>query len=212
MNKKKTILGILLVLVVLASALYLKKESTYSMVQDQRKSENSQGKTQDGSDDRSPQDIAADKKIAKQRAKNRKDWLEKGMTGSVTRGGDIVLGPRGDERGPELFAELDQSVSNYIKSKPDTYPPREEGHENDNDAELVFGPTVDYRIDEMIGTIPAEARKGPIQGLKNDELFVYEARRLDGSYDELLLAKPHGEKEWKVVFAGSYYDLKKAVQ
>lgn len=98
MNKKKTILGILLVLVVLASALYLKKESTYSMVQDQRKSENSQGKTQDGSDDRSPQDIAADKKIAKQRAKNRKDWLEKGMTGSVTRGGDIVLGPRGDER------------------------------------------------------------------------------------------------------------------
>lgn len=212
MNKKKTILGILLVLVVLASALYLKKESTYSMVQDQRKSENSQGKTQDGSDDRSPQDIAADKKIAKQRAKNRKDWLEKGMTGSVTRGGDIVLGPRGDERGPELFAELDQSVSNYIKSKPDTYPPREEGHENDNDAELVFGPTVDYRIDEMIGTIPAEARKGPIQGLKNDELFVYEARRLDGSYDELLLAKPHGEKEWKVVFAGSYYDLKKTVQ
>ena len=212
MNKKKTILGILLVLVVLASALYLKKESTYSMVQDQRKSENSQGKTQDGSDERSPQDIAADKKIAKQRAKNRKDWLEKGMTGSVTRGGDIVLGPRGDERGPELFAELDQSVSNYIKSKPDTYPPREEGHENDNDAELVFGPTVDYRIDEMIGTIPAEARKGPIQGLKNDELFVYEARRLDGSYDELLLAKPHGEKEWKVVFAGSYYDLKKAVQ
>lgn len=212
MNKKKTILGILLVLVVLASALYLKKESTYSMVQDQRKSENSQGKTQDGSDDRSPQDIAADKKIAKQRAKNRKDWLEKGMTGSVTRGGDIVLGPRGDERGPELFAELDQSVSNYIKSKPDTYPPREEGHENDNDAELVFGPTVDYRIDEMIGTIPAEARKGPIQGLKNDELFVYEARRLDGSYDELLLAKPHGEKEWKVVFTGSYYDLKKAVQ
>lgn len=212
MNKKKTILGILLVLVVLASALYLKKESTYSMVQDQRKSENSQGKTQDGSDDRSPQDIAADKKIAKQRAKNRKDWIEKGMTGSVTRGGDIVLGPRGDERGPELFAELDQSVSNYIKSKPDTYPPREEGHENDNDAELVFGPTVDYRIDEMIGTIPAEARKGPIQGLKNDELFVYEARRLDGSYDELLLAKPHGEKEWKVVFAGSYYDLKKTVQ
>lgn len=212
MNKKKTILGILLVLVVLASALYLKKESTYSMVQDQRKSENSQGKTQDGSDDRSPQDIAADKKIAKQRAKNRKDWLEKGMTGSVTRGGDIVLGPRGDERGPELFAELDQSVSNYIKSKPDTYPPREEGHENDHDAELVFGPTVDYRIDEMIGTIPAEARKGPIQGLKNDELFVYEARRLDGSYDELLLAKPHGEKEWKVVFAGSYYDLKKTVQ
>lgn len=212
MNKKKTILGILLVLVVLASALYLKKESTYSMVQDQRKSENSQGKTQDGSDDRSPQDIAADKKIAKQRAKNRKDWLEKGMTGSVTRGGDIVLGPRGDERGPELFAELDQSVSNYIKSKPDTYPPREEGHENDNDAELVFGPTVDYRIDEMIGTIPAEARKGPIQGLKNDELFVYEARRLDGSYDELLLAKPHGEKEWKVVFTGSYYDLKKTVQ
>ena len=212
MNKKKTILGILLVLVVLASALYLKKESTYSMVQDQRKSENSQGKTQDGSDDRSPQDIAADKKIAKQRAKNRKDWLEKGMTGSVTRGGDIVLGPRGDERGPELFAELDQSVSNYIKSKPDTYPPREEGHENDHDAEFVFAPTVDYRIDEMIGTIPAEARKGPIQGLKNDELFVYEARRLDGSYDELLLAKPHGEKEWKVVFAGSYYDLKKAVQ
>ena len=212
MNKKKTILGILLVLVVLASALYLKKESTYSMVQDQRKSENSQGRTQDGSDDRSPQDIAADKKIAKQRAKNRKDWLEKGMTGSVTRGGDIVLGPRGDERGPELFAELDQSVSNYIKSKPDTYPPREEGHENDHDAELVFGPTVDYRIDEMIGTIPAEARKGPIQGLKNDELFVYEARRLDGSYDELLLAKPHGEKEWKVVFAGSYYDLKKTVQ
>ena len=107
---------------------------------------------------------------------------------------------------------MDQAVSNYIKSKPDTYAPREEGHENDNDAELVFGPTVDYRIDEMIGTIPAEARKGPIQGLKNDELFVYEARRLDGSYDELLLAKPHGEKEWKVVFAGSYYDLKKTVQ
>lgn len=212
MNKKKTILGMLVVLVILASALYLKKESTYSMVQDQRKSEISRGKRNGGPDDRSPQDIAADKKIAKQRAKNRKDWIEKGMSGSVTRGGDIVLGPRGDERGPELFAELDQSVSNYIKSKPDTYPPREEGHENDNDAELVFEPTVDYRIDEMIGTIPAEARKGPIQGLKNDELFVYEARRLDGSYDELLLAKPHGEKEWKVVFVGSYYDLKKAVQ
>ena len=182
------------------------------MVQDQRKSEDSQGKTQDGPDERSPQDIAADKKIAKQRAKNRKDWLEEGWSGSVTRGGDIVLGPRGDERDPKLFAELDQAVSNYIKSKPKIYPPREEGHENDNDAELVFMPTVDYRIDEMIGTIPVEARKGPIQGLKNDELFVYEARRLDGSYDELLLAKPHGEKEWKVVFTGSYYDLKKAVQ
>lgn len=212
MNKKKTILGILLVLVVLASAMYLKKESTYSMVQDQRKSENSQGKTQDGSDERSPQDIAADKKIAKQRAKNRKDWIEEGRSGSVTRGGDIVLGPMGDERGPELFAELEQSVSNYIKAKPDIYPPREEGHENDHEAELVFMPTVDYRVDEMIGTIPAEARKGPIQGLENDELFVYEARKLDGSYDELLLTKPHGEKEWKVVFAGSYYDLKKAVQ
>ena len=212
MNKKKVVLGIFVVLVVLASALYLKKESTYSMVQDQRKSEDSQGKTQDGPDERSPQDIAADKKIAKQRAKNRKDWIEKGMSGSVTRGGDVVLGPTGEDRSLDLFIELDQAVSNYIKSKPDIYPAKEEGHENDHDAEFVFAPTVDYRIDEMIGTIPAEARKGPIQGLKNDELFVYEARRLDGSYDELLLAKPHGEKEWKVVFAGSYYDLKKAVQ
>ena len=212
MNKKKTILGMLVVLVILASALYLKKESTYSMVQDQRKSETSPGKRNGGPDDRSPQDIAADKKIAKQRAKNRKDWIEKGMSGSVTRGGDVVLGPTGEDRSPDLFIELDQAVSNYIKSKPDIYPAREEGHENDHDAELVFESTVDYRIDEMIGTIPAEARKGPIQGLKNDELFVYEARRLDGSYDELLLAKPHGEKEWKVVFAGSYYELKKAVQ
>ena len=212
MNKKKTILGMLVVLVILASALYLKKESTYSMVQDQRKSEISRGKRNGGPDDRSPQDIAADKKIAKQRAKNRKDWIEKGMGGSVTRGGDVVLGPTGEDRSPDLFIELDQAVSNYIKSKPDIYPAREEGHENDHDAELVFTPTVDYRIDEMIGTIPADMRKGPIRGLENDELFVYEARRLDGTYDELLLAKPHGEKEWKVVFAGSYYELKKAVQ
>lgn len=212
MNKKKTILGMLVVLVILASALYLKKESTYSMVQDQRKSETSPGKRNGGSDDRSPQDIAADKKIAKQRAKNRKDWIEKGMTGSVTRGGDVVLGPTGEDKSLDLFIELDQAVSNYIKSKPDIYPAREEGHENDHDAELVFKPTVDYRIDEMIGTIPADMRKGPIRGLENDELFVYEARRLDGTYDELLLAKPHGEKEWKVVFAGSYYELKKAVQ
>lgn len=212
MNKKKTILGMLVVLVILASALYLKKESTYSMVQDQRKSEISRGKRNGGPDDRSPQDIAADKKIAKQRAKNRKDWIEKGMSGSVTRGGDVVLGPTGEDRSPDLFIELDQAVSNYIKSKPDIYPAREEGHENDHDAELVFTPTVDYRIDEMIGTIPADMRKGPIRGLENDELFVYEARRLDGTYDELLLAKPHGEKEWKVVFAGSYYELKKAVQ
>lgn len=212
MNKKKTILGMLVVLVILASALYLKKESTYSMVQDQRKSEISRGKRNGGPDDRSPQDIAADKKIAKQRAKNRKDWIEKGMSGSVTRGGDVVLGPTGEDRSLDLFIELDQAVSNYIKSKPDIYPAREEGHENDHDAELVFGPTVDYRIDEMIGTIPADMRKGPIRGLENDELFVYEARRLDGTYDELLLAKPHGEKEWKVVFVGSYYELKKAVQ
>ena len=212
MNKKKTILGMLVVLVILASALYLKKESTYSMVQDQRKSEISRGKRNGGPDDRSPQDIAADKKIAKQRAKNRKDWIEKGMGGSVTRGGDVVLGPTGEDRSPDLFIELDQAVSNYIKSKPDIYPAREEGHENDHDAELVFTPTVDYRIDEMIGTIPADMRKGPIRGLENDELFVYEARRLDGTYDELLLAKPHGEKEWKVVFAGSYYEPKKAVQ
>lgn len=212
MNKKKTILGMLVVLVILASALYLKKESTYSMVQDQRKSEISRGKRNGGPDDRSPQDIAADKKIAKQRAKNRKDWIEKGMSGSVTRGGDVVLGPTGEDRSLDLFIELDQAVSNYIKSKPDIYPPREEGHENDHDAELVFESTVDYRIDEMIGTIPSDMRKGPIRGLENDELFVYEARRLDGTYDELLLAKPHGEKEWKVVFAGSYYELKKAVQ
>lgn len=212
MNKKKTILGMLVVLVILASALYLKKESTYSMVQDQRKSEISRGKRNGGPDDRSPQDIAADKKIAKQRAKNRKDWIEKGMSGSVTRGGDVVLGPTGEDRSLDLFIELDQAVSNYIKSKPDIYPAREEGHENDHDAELVFTPTVNYRIDEMIGTIPADMRKGPIRGLENDELFVYEARRLDGTYDELLLAKPHGEKEWKVVFAGSYYELKKAVQ
>ena len=212
MNKKKTILGMLVVLVILASALYLKKESTYSMVQDQRKSETSPGKRNGGSDDRSPQDIAADKKIAKQRAKNRKDWIEKGMTGSVTRGGDVVLGPTGEDYSLDLFIEFDQAVSNYIKSKPDIYPAREEGHENDHDAELVFTPTVDYRIDEMIGTIPSDMRKGPIRGLENDELFVYEARRLDGTYDELLLAKPYGEKEWKVVFAGSYYELKKAVQ
>lgn len=212
MNKKKTILGMLVVLVILASALYLKKESTYSMVQDQRKSEISRGKRNGGPDDRSPQDIAADKKIAKQRAKNRKDWIEKGMSGSVTRGGDVVLGPTGEDRSLDLFIELNQAVSNYIKSKPDIYPAREEGHENDHDAELVFTPTVDYRIDEMIGTIPVDMRKGPIRGLENDELFVYEARRLDGTYDELLLAKPHGEKEWKVVFAGSYYELKKAVQ
>ena len=212
MNKKKTILGMLVVLVILASALYLKKESTYSMVQDQRKSEISRGKRNGGPDDRSPQDIAADKKIAKQRAKNRKDWIEKGMSGSVTRGGEVVLGPTGEDRSPDLFIELDQAVSNYIKSKPDIYPAREEGHENDHDAELVFTPTVDYRIDEMIGTIPVDMRKGPIRGLENDELFVYEARRLDGTYDELLLAKPHGEKEWKVVFVGSYYELKKAVQ
>lgn len=212
MNKKKTILSMLVVLVILASALYLKKESTYSMVQDQRKSEISRGKRNGGPDDRSPQDIAADKKIAKQRAKNRKDWIEKGMSGSVTRGGDVVLGPTGEDRSLDLFIELDQAVSNYIKSKPDIYPAREEGHENDHDAELVFTPTVDYRIDEMIGTIPVDMRKGPIRGLENDELFVYEARRLDGTYDELLLAKPHGEKEWKVVFAGSYYELKKAVQ
>lgn len=212
MNKKNTILSMLVVLVILASALYLKKESTYSMVQDQRKSEISPRKRNGGPDDRSPQDIAADKKIAKQRAKNRKDWIEKGMSGSVTRGGDVVLGPTGEDRSLDLFIELDQAVSNYIKSKPDIYPAREEGHENDHDAEFVFTPTVDYRIDEMIGTIPADMRKGPIRGLENDELFVYEARRLDGTYDELLLAKPHGEKEWKVVFAGSYYELKKAVQ
>lgn len=212
MKSKKIILGLLVVLIILASALYLKKESTYSLVQDQAKSESSQGQKSEGPDGRSPEDIAADKKIAKQRAKNRKDWLEEGWAGSVKRGGDIVLGPIDSQRTIDLFTDLDSAVENYIESKPDIYPPREEGHENDHNADLVFMPTVDYRVVDLIGSITLEKRKGPIQGLKNEELFAYEARRLDGKYDELILAKPQGETEWKVVFAGSYYDLKKALQ
>lgn len=212
MKSKKIILGLLVVLIILASALYLKKESTYSLVQDQAKSESSQGQKSEGPDGRSPEDIAADKKIAKQRAKNRKDWLEEGMVGSVKRGGDIVLGPLGSQKTIDFFTDLDSAVENYIESKPDVYPPREEGHENDHNADFVFMQTVDYRVVDLIGSIPLEKRKGPIQGLKNEELFAYEARRLDGKYDELILAKPQGQKEWKVVFAGSYYDLKKALQ
>lgn len=212
MKSKKIILGLLVVLIILASALYLKKESTYSLVQDQAKSESSQGQKSEGPDGRSPEDIAADKKIAKQRAKNRKDWLEKGMVGSVKRGGDIVLGPLGSQKTRDLFTDLDSAVENYIESKPDVYPPREEGHENDHNADLVFMITVDYRVVDLIGSIPLDKRKGPIQGLKNEELFAYEARRLDGKYDELILAKPQGQTEWRVVFAGSYYDLKKALQ
>ncbi|KGF09551.1 hypothetical protein HMPREF1633_12210 [Tissierellia bacterium S5-A11] len=212
MKSKKIILGLLVVLIILASALYLKKESTYSLVQDQAKNENSQGQKSENPDGRSLEDIAADKKIAKQRAKNRKDWLEKGIVGSVKRGGDIVLGPLGSQKTTDLFTDLDSAVENYIESKPDVYPPREEGHENDHNADLVFMITVDYRVVDLIGSIPLEKRKGPIQGLKNEELFAYEARRLDGKYDELILAKPQGQKEWKVVFAGSYYDLKKALQ
>lgn len=212
MKSKKIILGLLVVLIILASALYLKKESTYSLVQDQAKTENPQGQKSENPDGRSLEDIAADKKIAKQRAKNRKDWLEEGWAGSVKRGGDIVLGPIDSQRTEGLFADLDSAVENYIESKPDVYPPREDGHENDHNADLVFMQTVDYRVVDLIGSIPLEKRKGPIQGLKNEELFAYEARRLDGKYDELILAKPQGQTEWRVVFAGSYYDLKKALQ
>ena len=112
MKSKKIILGLLVVLIILASALYLKKESTYSLVQDQAKTENPQGQKSENPDGRSLEDIAADKKIAKQRAKNRKDWLEEGWAGSVKRGGDIVLGPIDSQRTEGLFADLDSAVEN----------------------------------------------------------------------------------------------------
>ncbi|CQR58235.1 hypothetical protein [Paenibacillus riograndensis] len=146
-------------------------------------------------DERTPEDIALDKRLDEQRKENERTYREKGIKGSSIRPTIEI---------PSLSIEdiigIYKTVDAYMRENPDRFPePADDG---------TRGSTDDPRIQNILY---AEEKSGIIAGFENENLVAWEVKKLDGEYTILLLGRKSAGDGWKVLSEGDVYQLRKVI-
>lgn len=190
---KKAILLIGLLVLIGGSAFYLKSQFTFGEV-DKANSEVGESSTE-----RTAEEIATDKKIMKQRETNFTTYEKDGIIGA---------GRRGTKRfhaDSETYLTHNEVVSKYMLEHLDIY-------EKPTGKNWVFGLSIDWRFEDLLYQIPLEEKKGIAKGYDDKEIYIYEARKKDGTYDDLILLKNKDTGKWEIAYVGNYYDYRDSLK
>ena len=190
---KKAILLIGLLVLIGGSAFYLKSQSTFGEV-DKVNSEVGESSTE-----RTAEEIATDKKIMKQRETNFTTYEKDGGIGSGRRGSKRFNADN------ETYLAHNEAVSKYMLEHPDIY-------EKPTGKNWVFGLSIDWRFEDLVYQIPPEEKKGIAKGYDDKEVYIYEARKKDGTYDDLILLKNKDTGKWEIAYVGNYYDYRDSLK
>ncbi|KAF6557423.1 hypothetical protein G9G63_26330 [Paenibacillus sp. EKM202P] len=215
---KKVLMSVLTIIILIGGSLYFKNQSSYSEyasmqddktisgklitadnnpkgVKTENESRHNEESTEDTppNDERTPEDIALDKRLDEQRKENERTYREEGRKGSSIRPTIEI---------PSLSIEdiigIYKTVDAYMRKNPDRFPePADDG---------TRGSTDDPRIQNILY---AKEKSGIIAGYENENLVAWEVKKLDGEYTNLLLGRKSAGEEWQVLSEGDVYQLRK---
>jgi hypothetical protein len=150
-------------------------------------------------EEKSLEDIALDKRIAAQHAKNERTYRESGIAGSIPSGPSEISQPRFDinEYGNIIY----NTLFVYMEEHPDTFhaPPTDE-------SEYIQHRSFDPRISRLLY---GETKGGIISGFANENLVAWDLKKLNGDYTILILARDAVGEKWRVLTEGDIYKLRK---
>lgn len=145
--------------------------------------------------EKTPEDIALDKRLDEERKKNERTYREQGITGTSIRPTIEVPSPSMED-----IIGIYKTVDAYMRENSDRYPePADDG---------TRGNTDDPRIQKILYV---GKKTGIIADFKNENLVAWEVKKLDGEYTNLLLGRKSAGEEWKVLFEGDVYQLRKEI-
>ncbi|MDD2216042.1 MAG: hypothetical protein PHE41_05690 [Eubacteriales bacterium] len=198
---KKIMIIILAVAVLAGGGIYLKSQSSYSEYERMQADKNSTEGTSIESkgpeekleveDDRTPEDIALDKKLNEEWKKNEKSWCEYGRAGSAFR--PTIEEPHFSR---DDLLSIITTTEKYMKENPERFP----------EPGAYARRTTDPRITNLLY---GEEKKGIIEGFDDENLVAWDVENLDGGYNIILLGRNSKDDKWQVLSEGDVYKLRK---
>ncbi|MDR1245914.1 MAG: hypothetical protein LBK57_02670, partial [Clostridiales Family XIII bacterium] len=149
----------------------------------------------DADEEKSLEDIALDKRIAAQHAKNEKSFVERGGTGGLPTG---IPEPRRLDMSE--YADIIYNVIfTYMEEHPDRFPAPTED-------EYILKRTFDPRIQILLY---GETKGGLVSGFASEDLVAWDVRQSDGSYCILVLVRDVTGGKWRILTEGDVYKLRR---
>jgi hypothetical protein len=151
----------------------------------------------DAEEEKSLEDIALDKRIAAQHAKNESTYRESGQTGSPFRPEFPMPAFLTDVS--ELEDIIFDTVFAYMEEHPDVFV-------TPNESEYTIDSALDPRIWRLLY---GETKGGIVSGFTNECLAAWDVKKLNGDYTILVLARDAVGEKWRVLTEGDIYKLRK---
>ncbi len=211
---KKIVIIALVATVLAGGGIYFKNQSSYAEYEKLQAGKNvagetvgsggnddenqkGEGESQSGKpeaeDERTPDDIALDKRLDEERKRNEKTYREQGVAGSAFR--PTIKIPRFSM---DELIDIYETLQAYIRENPERFPePADDG---------TTRRTPDPRIEN---NLYAEEKSGVIKGFEDENLVAMEVKKLDGEYVIIILARDSKEDEWRILAEGDVYKLRK---
>jgi hypothetical protein len=152
---------------------------------------------------KTPEDITLDKRLDAQREKNERTYRESGMTGSTFPTQEI------EEPQWELndWLGIVKAVHTYAQERTDTF--SVPAYFDD----IYTQRTDDLRILKLLyGDLNGETNKGFLAEFESRNLIAMELKTTSGDWAILILRRDAAGGEWRVIFEGDVYGLRKEVE
>lgn len=199
---KKIIIVALAIVVLIGGGIYFNNQSSYSEYERMQEAKiisegipagDENPEDVEAGDERTPEDIALDRRLDEERKKNEKTYREQGIKGASLRPTIEVPTFSIDD-----IIAITNTVESYMRENPDRFPePSDDG---------TKGRTSDPRIEN---NLYAEEKSGIIAGFEDENLVAWEVKKLDGEYTIILLGRKSAGDEWKILSEGDVYQLRK---
>ncbi len=116
--------------------------------------------------------------------------------------GYIIEWPFFDE--PQLRL-IYQSYEDYLLAEPDYFEPY------DSNVSVSARRSLDPRINTLLYGPEVDRSNGILKDYQRENLYAMEAIKQTGEYTTIVLGKVSVNEKWKVIFEGSYYELRSIV-
>jgi hypothetical protein len=152
---------------------------------------------------KTPEDITLDKRLDAQREKNERTYRESGITGSTFPTQETEQ-PR---REIKDWLGIFKAVHAYAQERPDIF--SVPAHYDD----MPTHNTDDPRINKLLyGDLNGETNKGFLADFESRNLVAMELKTISGEWVILILGRDAAGGEWRVIFEGDVYGLRKEVE
>lgn len=195
---RKGLILLFTVAVLIGGAVYYKNQSSYTIYGNSQKDQPlleeimvAENETEEPVvDERSPEDIALDKRLDEERKRNEKTYREQGIIGTSLQTTIDTPSFSIDE-----IASMLDTLETYRRENADRFPePADDG---------TTRQTPDPRILKML----YEEKPGILQQFEDENLEAWEVKKLDGAYTIIIVGRL-SDGQWQVLLDGDVYQLR----